>query len=168
MNPRIIAPLAALVVLALASTTAASAPFHGAKPATSHQGTPSSDDAVTIIDDRDYTPPGGVIPTAGSPVQAGAAPIPPPRATDQILPAGGVWRTSTNLLRTSFEAWATQAGFHVIWQIEGDRRVAVPLSFEGSFVDAASQLISLYHRGKNPLTATIHMQNRVVVVTERN
>lgn len=131
-------------------------------------------DSLVIVSDRDYVAP--TTPVVTQPASTGGSTaIPAPRIPNTAIPQE-TWSTSSAWFRASYEAWAKRAGYRVIWQFNSDRPLPAAVQTHGTFSDATTQLLKLYHHVKDPKTgryfpsiyADIYVRQRLVILTENN
>lgn len=78
----------------------------------------------------------------------------------------GTWQIQPGLLRAQLEKWSARAGYQVVWNVSRDYSIQNNTSFEGSFVDALTQLFTGLQQLGNSFKVTVYQGNRVVLVSE--
>ncbi len=61
-----------------------------------------------------------------------------------VTPEIETWTTQFPMLSSSIQAWATHAGYTVMWKASTDRNLPAPLQFRGTFEEACRQAFDLY------------------------
>lgn len=189
--------LSAAIALALAGTAHAGNKAKSSQPEQAQEQavTLKIEDAAVYNPDQ-FPVAQNSVPTSAKPVPAATAPlkpIDPPKAPDAnkasvpvkpIAPpkpadpgqTAKTWTTDGDWLRLALNAWADQANWHIEWvdgtgaplPEEWDRRLRVPLHFDGSFPDAVKQCIELYASHGDHLVYDSFPPSRVIVITETN
>lgn len=69
-------------------------------------------------------------------------------------------------LREQLTAWTDDAGWTLVWRSPWDYPVAAPAHFEGSFVEAVTELMVQMNASGSTLGAKLMRGNRVLLITE--
>ncbi len=80
-----------------------------------------------------------------------------------------IWKVRKGFtLQETIKSWGEQAGWTVIWDSDRDFNIQSEVSFSGSFVDAASDLIGAFEEADPPVIGTFYKNNTLVVETTSN
>lgn len=84
-------------------------------------------------------------------------------------PPKPVWTAKVGgTVRSTMDEWAKKEGWTLVWPMADlDYRIAAPLSFDGSLVDATSKLTRLYETAERPLAVDIHPSQKLIVFSEQ-
>lgn len=85
------------------------------------------------------------------------------------IPVAQPWEAKVgSTVHATMEDWTKRAGWMLVWPMNDlDYRVAAPLRFDGSIVDATSKLARLYESAERPLAVDIHTSQKVIVFSEK-
>lgn len=105
------------------------------------------------------------LPSAAAPTTLAATQQPAATAA----PAAPLWEAKVgSTVRSTMEDWSKRAGWMLVWPMgDLDYRVIAPLRFNGSIVDATSNLARLYESAERPLAVDIHVTQKVIVFSEK-
>ena len=87
----------------------------------------------------------------------------PPPAEDS---KGQEWDIRTGLLRAQMEAWATAAGYQIVWKVSRDYHLQSRFHFSGTYVEALQAFFNGMQQMGNSLRVTVYQGNNVVLISE--
>lgn len=76
------------------------------------------------------------------------------------------WNIAPGTLRAQLAAWASRAGYQVVWKADHDYDMEAHANFRGDFLSAVQQLFSGLQRVGYPLRVTMYKSNTVMEVQE--
>lgn len=95
-----------------------------------------------------------------------AAPVVVAAPVAVAAPAPAAWSLQPGLLRAQLESWAAMAGYQVVWDVTRDYSIQNSTAFQGSFVDALTQLFTGLQQMGNSFKVTVYQGNKVVLISE--
>ncbi|MDR2893681.1 MAG: TcpQ domain-containing protein [Deltaproteobacteria bacterium] len=120
--------------------------------------------AVATPDKSDEVKPVAAdIPAAPATETAIYEPEPVLEEVQQLPPS---WRMYPGLLRPQLEAWASEAGYSVVWKAKRDFEMETEVNFEADFIGMLHNLFLQMHEQGTPLKVTVYQGNNVVEITE--
>ncbi len=94
-------------------------------------------------------------------------PLPPPVLTEAPSSLQQPWViTRGQMLRIQMEAWATAAGYSLVWNASNDYEMKSSATFNGSFIDAVKGLFTALQANGLALRVTIYQGNNVIEISE--
>ncbi|WP_407844109.1 TcpQ domain-containing protein [Desulfovibrio falkowii] len=101
------------------------------------------------------------------------AAVPHPLTLESVAPpltdtpaAPEIWNITPGTLRVQLTAWASVAGYQIIWKTDHDYDIEAHANFKGNFLSAVEQLFSGLQRVGSPLRVTLYKGNNVMEVLE--
>ncbi|GAB1253088.1 TcpQ domain-containing protein [Desulfovibrio falkowii] len=91
-------------------------------------------------------------------------PVTTPTADTPATPE--IWNITPGTLRAQLTAWASLAGYQLIWKADHDYDIEAHANFKGNFLSAVEQLFSGLQRVGSPLRVTLYKGNNVMEVLE--
>ena len=93
--------------------------------------------------------------------------LPPPVLTEVPSSSQQPWVISRGqMLRIQMEAWATAAGYSLVWNASNDYEMKSSATFNGSFIDAVKGLFTALQAHGLALRVTIYQGNNVIEISE--
>lgn len=84
-------------------------------------------------------------------------------------PAASQFSVSTGqMLHPVLAEWASKSGWTVIWETEYDYRIEANASFNGSFVEAVTQIVTAMAEARPAITVDFYQGNNVAVVSNKS
>jgi hypothetical protein len=71
-------------------------------------------------------------------------------------------------LQETIKSWGDKAEWNVVWESDRDFNIQSEITFKGSFVDAASELIMAFEKADPPVVGTFYKNNTLVIETTSN
>ncbi|MCV6599884.1 MAG: TcpQ domain-containing protein [Alphaproteobacteria bacterium] len=71
-------------------------------------------------------------------------------------------------LQETIKSWGDKAEWNVVWESDRDFNIQSEIVFSGSFVDAASELITAFEKADPPVVGTFYKNNTLVIETTSN
>ena len=118
----------------------------------------NSDEQYAPVPGEDLSP---VALTMAQPQQPRAPMVRPPAAHNEVVtaPAAASWQAPAGMtLRDALQDWANRAGVELYWSIDYDYRLRQSVSVQGTFSEAASQLLDRFANAKPRPYAQLHQQ----------
>ena len=85
----------------------------------------------------------------------------------QDLTSDPAWSIAPGSLKAQVGAWASRAGYRMVWQADTDLHMAAGATFNGSFAEAVRALFEGLHEAGAPYTAHIFHGNSVLHIGDR-
>lgn len=103
---------------------------------------------------------------APSPVAATAEPLPQEDIHQGEIPASD-WNIEPGGLRAQLNAWASRAGYQLVWKAGHDYDMESHAAFQGEFPEAVKKLFSGLQRAGYALRVTLYKGNNVMEVGDK-
>lgn len=92
-----------------------------------------------------------------------------PTAPAPVVAAKQMWEAREgSTFRSTMEEWSKRAGWTMVWPMQDlDYKFPAPLRFDGTIIDATSELTRLYEKADRPLAVVMHTTQKLIVFSEK-